>query len=602
MDHGRRPPERVRLAVVAGGGALLTGAVVVLMLETAAPHHRVFAAVVYALVVALPMGVGAWVLARRPDDRFAWLLIGAGVAWSTVALAGSTEPVPYSVGRVAVWVAEPILLYLLLAFPSGRLPSIAERRVALSGGLLAALLYMPTALLVQRFPEPGVGTTCDTHCPANALALASHTPAFVDTVVRPLREVLLVALYVAVAVVLARRSQAAQTMLRRALVPVLAIAVLRIGLTVVFEAVRRGDPDAEVLETLGWLYVLSVPLFAGAVATGLLLRQVYAATALERLAQRLRGSAGAAELRPALADALEDPSLRIVHWRDGEPGRWIDDAGWPTPAPEDGPGVAVTEITADGRRVAAIVHDPALAHDPALMQAAGSYALAMLENSRLVGRLRTTLADLSRSRTRLVQVGDDVRRDIERDLHDGAQQRLVALRIELALQSERVNGHDPETSLVLDELGREVEQTIDDVRSLARGIYPSVLAEQGLGPALRAAALASPIPASVDVDGIRRFRPEVESAVYFICLEALQNAAKHARAKHIAITLTAGERLRFEIADDGEGFDNGALTNGAGLTNLRDRVAAIGGELEVASSRRGGTRVSGSLPVANGVA
>ena len=588
------------LGVVAGGGGILTAGVVVLMLATAAPHHRAFAAVMYALVVAVPIGVGLAVLARRRDDRFAWLLIGAGAAWSTVSLAGSTEPVLYSLGRVALWVAEPIVLYLLLAFPSGRLTSPAERRVAVGATPLAAVLYLPTALLVQRFPQPGPGTTCHTDCPANALALAHMDPAFVGSLVRPLREVLLVALYVAVTAVLARRARAAQTMLRRVLVPVLAVAALHVVLALTFETIRAADPTAEALETIGWVYVLALPLCAVAAATGLLLRQVYAATALERLAQRLRGSAGADQLRPALAEALEDPSLRIVHWRDGEPGRWIDDSGWPVALPEDGPDVAITEVSAGDRRVAAILHDPTVAHDPPLLQAAASYALAMLENGRLVGRLRSTLAELSRSRSRLVAVGDEVRRDIERDLHDGAQQGLVALRIELSLQSERIEGHDLETAKILDELGRDVERTIDDVRALARGIYPSLLAEHGLATALQAAALTSPVPASIDVDGVGRFRPEVETTVYFICLEALQNAAKHAHAKHVAITLAAGERLRFEIADDGDGFDDGAATNGAGLTNLRDRVSAIGGELLVESRRGGGTRVSGSLPVANG--
>src|SRR3954468_19966851 len=312
------------------------------MLATAAPDHRVFAAVVYALVVAAPVAVGVGVLVRHPDDRFAWLLIGAGAAWSTVSLAASTEPVAYSLGRTALWIAEPILLFLLLAFPSGRLTSVAERRVVFAAAALASLLYLPTALLVQRFPEPGVGTTCDTDCPANALALTGHDPAFVGALVRPLREILLVALYLAVTVVLVRRSRAAQTMLRRALVPVVAIAALRVVLAIVFDTVRAGDPQAEALETLGWVYVLSVPLFAAAVATGLLLRQVYAATALERLAHRLSGSAGADELRPALAEALEDPSLRIVHWRAGEPGQWIDESGSPAAVPEHGADVAVT--------------------------------------------------------------------------------------------------------------------------------------------------------------------------------------------------------------------------------------------------------------------
>src|SRR4051812_43256540 len=238
--------------MVTGGGALLTAAAVVLTAQTAAPDHGAFAAVVYALVVAVPIGVGVAVLARRGDDRFAWLLIGAGAAWSTVSLAGSTGPVLYSLGRVAVWVAGAILLYLPLALPWGGRTSLAERRVAGAAVLLAAVLYLPTAFLVQRFPEPGPGTTCDTDCPANALALTHTDPVWIGSVVRPLREVLLVVLYVAVTVVLARRARAARTMLRRVLVPVLALAALHVILALTFETIRAGDPAAEAVETIGW--------------------------------------------------------------------------------------------------------------------------------------------------------------------------------------------------------------------------------------------------------------------------------------------------------------------------------------------------------------
>jgi signal transduction histidine kinase len=234
------------------------------------------------------------------------------------------------------------------------------------------------------------------------------------------------------------------------------------------------------------------------------------------------------------------------------------------------------------------------------MRAAAAYAVIVLENRRLVDRLHASVDDLWASRARIAAVADDARRRIERDLHDGAQQRLVALRLRLARESERLQAGSPQAAAVLDELGLETEETIDEVRALAHGIYPSLLAERGLPDALRAAALAAPISTSLATDGVGRYSPEVESTVYFACLEALQNAAKHAHAEHVAITLVAGERLRFEIADDGEGFENGALTNGAGLTNLRDRVSAIGGELQIESSRGGGTRVSGSLPVANG--
>jgi signal transduction histidine kinase len=257
----------------------------------------------------------------------------------------------------------------------------------------------------------------------------------------------------------------------------------------------------------------------------------------------------------------------------------------------------VTEVHASGR-VAAVEHDAALALEPGIVRAAATYALAVLENNRLVGELRRSLRELSVSRARIISVGDHARRRIERDLHDGAQQRLVVLRANLALESERVRADSATTAAALERLGDEVEETIDDVRSIARGIYPSLLADQGLVEALRAAALGAPLPAQVTADGIGRYAPEVETTVYYACMEALQNAVKHARgATGVWISLSDTGRLRFEVRDDGAGFTPPGPSRGAGLTNLRDRLAALGGAVTIESSPGLGTRVAGSIPV-----
>jgi signal transduction histidine kinase len=299
-----------------------------------------------------------------------------------------------------------------------------------------------------------------------------------------------------------------------------------------------------------------------------------------------------------MARALEDQSLRIVFWRAGDPGRWVDESGWPVSAPERREGIALTEVEQEGRLVAAIEHDATLAQDDALMQAAASYALSALENQRLVRELRESVADLARSRARLVAVGDDVRRRLERDLHDGAQQRLVALRIQLALQSERLEGSDADAAQTLAQLGDDVEATIEEVRALARGIYPSLLSERGLTAALQAAARGSAIPAAVVSNGVERYPAEIETTVYFACLEAMQNAAKHAQgASRVDIALNYNGALQFEVRDDGSGFDGHAPTSGTGLTNLHDRLSAVGGELSIESSPGAGTRVTGKVPV-----
>jgi signal transduction histidine kinase len=288
-----------------------------------------------------------------------------------------------------------------------------------------------------------------------------------------------------------------------------------------------------------------------------------------------------------------------VYWLRGGEARWVDETGWPVGPPRATEEHAVTEVTADGRRIAAIIHHESLSQDPALVQGAASYALTALENDRLVGQLQSSLQELTQSRARIVAVGDRERRRIERDLHDGAQQRLVALKVRLGLVADRLDKDAPANALAVRELEHEVDQTIDEVRSFARGIYPSLLAERGLSEALRAAGRSAPVPTIVDAAAIGRYTPEIEAVVYFSCIEALQNAAKHAQgASGVTVTLTAHPQLRFQVSDDGSGFDPSHTNGGTGITNLHDRLSAVGGELHVESSRGHGTRVTGVIPAA----
>jgi signal transduction histidine kinase len=258
----------------------------------------------------------------------------------------------------------------------------------------------------------------------------------------------------------------------------------------------------------------------------------------------------------------------------------------------------VTEVRVDGRRLAAVVHDAALAPDAALVRAAASYGLVVLENTRLIAELRSSLQRLSESESRGAVAARDERERIERDLHDGAQQRLVALRINIARIAERLNGDSPDRAGELVALAAQVEETIDDVRSLAHEGYPDVLAREGLAEALRSAADGGPVRTSVISHGIGRFDREIETTVYFSCLEALQNAVKHAQgASHIVILLDADDRLRFEVRDDGAGFSEGSLAHGTGLANITDRLAAVGGRLTIDSEPGRGTSVVGVIPI-----
>jgi signal transduction histidine kinase len=210
-----------------------------------------------------------------------------------------------------------------------------------------------------------------------------------------------------------------------------------------------------------------------------------------------------------------------------------------------------------------------------------------------------SLNDLRESRVRIMAAADEERRRIERDLHDGAQQRLVALRIRIELAAEAMAEGRGQPLEMLRQLGTEAEVALEEIRSLAQGIYPAPLANFGLAGALRAAALCGPVHTTVVSDGDGRYPREMETAAYFCCLEAMQNAAKHAReATGIRVELIERDGvLRLEVRDDGPGFDPKDTVAGNGLTNMRDRLATVGGELEIRSARGAGTRVVASIPL-----
>jgi signal transduction histidine kinase len=213
--------------------------------------------------------------------------------------------------------------------------------------------------------------------------------------------------------------------------------------------------------------------------------------------------------------------------------------------------------------------------------------------------LRRTNQELLESRLRIVSAGDDERRRIERNLHDGAQQHLVAMAVKLRMAEELVDDDPPAAVKAIEDLRGALQDTIAELRALAHGIFPPLLASGGLREALPAAAGRSPLLTTVQVDGVGRFPPEVEATVYFCCLEALQNAAKHAGDDaEVAIDVAQRDgRLTFAVRDDGPGFDIEAAEAGHGFVNMRDRLGAMGGQLRVESALGEGTVVRGEIPL-----
>jgi signal transduction histidine kinase len=249
----------------------------------------------------------------------------------------------------------------------------------------------------------------------------------------------------------------------------------------------------------------------------------------------------------------------------------------------------VTQIQEDGRPALVLIHDPALADEPEVIEGLGATALLLLENVRLVDQLQA-------SRARIVETAERERVRLERDLHDGAQQRLMAIQIKLALAREAAG--DGQLGEQLDELASDASSAVEELRALAHGIYPTVLRERGLGQALKAFARAVPIPVVIADNGVGRATSAVEVAIYYCSLEAIQNAVKHAGPDaRVTVTLRSSDgHIDFAVADDGTGFDSEASSDGVGLVNMRDRIAAVGGELLIDSFPGRGTNVTGRVP------
>jgi signal transduction histidine kinase len=585
----------VSVAVIAAALCAMAAAITV---SGSSSEYSWLEAIARAAMVGAPIGVGLYAWRRRPFQRFGTLLLATGFVAFLTTLSEASSPGVYAVGRLAAWVIEPLLLYLILAFPSGRLRNRVDRGLVAGVVLALATLWLPTVPLVERFPEPVPWTLCHGGCPDNPLMVTGSEPAVIEDLVRPLREILVILLFAAATLRVAQRLRAASPLMRRTLTPVLGAAGIRLVSFAGLLTVRRVAPDSEVITVWMWSLALCVPLMAGAFLVGLARWRLFIAAGMGRLATRLGGHPRPEDLRLALAEAFDDPTLEIVYPRDRSAG-WVTAGGAAVRPPPAGSGRCLTEIRDRGQRIAGIVHDEALRGERAFIDAATAYAVMTLDNDRLGTEAAALLAEVQDSRARIQSTADDERRRIERDLHDGAQQRLVALRIKLELAAERLDDSNHGSAELIRQLGTDVDGALDELRSLARGIYPSPLADRGLVEGLRSAALQAALPTSVLATGVRdRYPREIESAAYFCCLEAVQNAAKHAvGASAVLIDVTDNGVLRFEVRDDGAGFDSATATPGMGLTSMRDRLAAAGGELAIVSSPGKGTRVIGRIPL-----
>ncbi|MCB0866499.1 MAG: hypothetical protein KDB58_12370 [Solirubrobacterales bacterium] len=555
------------------------------------PDRGVAAAVSF-LIVAAPLGVGIYARRFERSHRFGTQLVLLGVGLFVATFSNSDSSLLYSIGRMAAWVMEVAIIYVLCAYPSGRLTQRSERLTVFAALLVVVLLYFSTVPFAD-FPSPSTWSTCDQSCPPSYFAGADDH-AFVSDVIQPLRAVLATLVFLAAGIVLARRVKQASPLARTSLTPVLGFAVVRFVSEGVFSVVRTIDASVASLVFFLTMIALTIPLIAFGFLVGLLRWRLRTARALEGLNGQLDRTGDAASLQRVLRHCLEDPSMELyLRARDDE-DHWLDVYGRVV-EPVAGSRRSLCAIDIEGETQAQVSCDPSVYEQPALIDgmrdAIGSY----LDHERLTSELKRTLAEVDASRTRIAAAADATRRQIERDLHDGTQQRLIALRIRLELIEAEVAAHPERAQAMLQEIVPQVETVISEVRDLSRGIYPPLLTDAGPAAALRGIATGLPIETRVSGEIDRRDR-EVEAAIYFCCLEAVQNAIKHGRQLSlITIDIEDGESISFEVLDDGGGFDSeDGDANGSGITNMRDRLATVGGTLTVARSN-GGTSVRGVI-------
>jgi signal transduction histidine kinase len=298
-------------------------------------------------------------------------------------------------------------------------------------------------------------------------------------------------------------------------------------------------------------------------------------------------------VREALAESLGDRTLSIAYWLPDREA-FVDEAGHPVPLPGPGSERTWTAVDYEGRRVAAIIHAAHLEATPELIQAAAAAASLALDNERLKADLRARVAELRASRVRIVEASNAARRKVERDLHDGAQQQLVALALELKVLRNRV-GENDEALKLIDGIEGKLGAALDELRALGRGIHPGILTDRGLAAALEALVTRAPLPVAREIDLPERPPASVEAVGYYVVTEALTNVLKYANASEATVRARyEGEDVVVELQDDGIGGAD--AREGSGLEGLRDRVAALDGELTVVSPPGVGTLIRARIP------
>jgi signal transduction histidine kinase len=521
-------------------------------------------------------GLLAW--QRRPQSRLGRLMVAAGFATFLAALAWSNTPALSTVGLACDFLPPALLIHVCLAFPTGRLHARSERALV-TVAYSATVGFSLVRMLLGAFGAENVVSLVDT--PVAAVGLEDAQLFTVSALA-----------LVTIAALVAKRRRTTRPIRKSRVVLVDSFPVVFVLIAALFTTAALSGPGFETLRriTFGVMGIAPVAFLIG------LFQARLARTAVGELLVDLRDDPRPGDLRDALARTLRDPTLTVAYWLP-QFETWAGSDGQPVDLPTSSDVRATTLIERNGVAIAAIVHDPALRDEPELIEAAAAAAGIALENGRLHAELRARVEELAGSRARVLDAEQKERQRLERNLHDGAQQRLVALSLELGLLEEQLAA-DPAAMDRVGRARRTVALSLEELRDIARGIHPAVVSAHGLAVALEDLTAQAPFKVVLNVGADERLPEPLELAAYYLVCESLANIGKHANASTANISVTQADGwVVIEIVDDGVG---GADTErGTGLRGLADRVEGLGGRLRVWSPAGHGTRVRAELPCAS---
>jgi signal transduction histidine kinase len=528
-------------------------------------------------------GLVAW--RQRPANPLGPVMLATGFAWFATFLGASQHALPFTVGYVFQNLYLVGFVFLILTFPSGRL--VGRLDPALLGVAVALTVVLQLVWLVLT---PGRPTLCS-NCPENLLQIGGNETISNDLLAIQRTAGILAALFAAGLIV--RRWRRASIAERRAAAPVLwsgcaILAALALSVTNDIFGKPLGTGPALARAIVFAAFPLAV--------LAVMLRQRLARGAIAGLVVELGEQARPHDLREALARTLGDPTLELAYWVPAA-GRYVDADGTPIALPKDDPRRAATFVRRGDEPIAALVHDPALSDDAGLIDSVCAAAALALENERLQADLKSRLGELAASRARLVETSENERRRLERDLHDGAQQRLVSIAMALGLVDARLQTDPVGAKPVLAEARQELTVALKELRRLSHGIRPSILTERGLAAALEDLAKRSTLAVKLHLELDRRLPDHIESCAYFLVSESLANAGKHAHTREASVHARIdGDLLVVEVRDDGIG--GATFDRGSGLRGLTDRVEGLGGRLSMTSPPGRGTTIRAEIPCA----